>query len=62
MLAGAGFPGADESFVPHVTIVRDALEPLPDTPIAPLSWRVRGFALVESRAGEPYRTVRQWGE
>ena len=62
VLAGAGFPEAAEPFVPHVTIIRDALDPLPGTPIAPLAWRVRGFALVESRDGEPYRTVQQWGE
>ena len=60
-LAGAGFPAAAEAFAPHVTLVRDAVRELPATPIAPLAWRVRGFALVESHAGQPYRTVRHWG-
>lgn len=60
-LVAAGFPAAAETFVPHVTIVRDALRPLPPATIAPLDWRVRGFALVESRAGKPYRSVQHWG-
>ncbi len=60
-LAAAGFAASAETFVPHVTIVRGALRALPPSPIAPLAWRVRGFALVESRAGQPYRSVQHWG-
>lgn len=59
-LAEAGFGAAQEAFVPHVTIVRDALRPLAPSPIATLPWQVRGFALVESRAGRPYRFLRDW--
>ena len=55
------FAHTPEAFVPHVTFLRDAVRELPATPIAPLAWRVRGFALVESHPGQAYRTVHHWG-
>lgn len=36
-------------FVPHLTIVRDASQSLPPTPIAPIAWAVDEFVLIRSR-------------
>lgn len=36
-------------FAPHLTVLRDARQPLPPTPIAPIDWAVDSFVLVRSR-------------
>lgn len=36
-------------FAPHLTILRDAHQPLPQTPVAPIDWNVDEFVLVRSR-------------
>ncbi len=48
------------SFVPHLTIQRDVRRPLSDTPIAPLSWQVDHFVLIDSQPGRPYDVVDTW--
>ncbi|MFC4728923.1 RNA 2',3'-cyclic phosphodiesterase [Coralloluteibacterium thermophilus] len=47
--------------VPHVTVARDAAEPL-DAPVAPLAWRVDRFVLIHSVLGprSQYRIVGEW--
>lgn len=40
-----------KALVPHVTILRDARQPLPATPIAPLRWAVDSFVLIHSELG-----------
>lgn len=47
-------------FVPHVTVVRNALPPREDWPTAPpVKWPVRGFSLISSERDEsgPYYRV-----
>ena len=53
-LARQGVRVVREGFVPHLTIARDVRAALTHAPIDPVSWRVDGFALVESRPGRPY--------
>lgn len=53
-LARQGVRVVREGFVPHLTIARDVRAALTPAPIDPVSWRVDGFALVESRPGRPY--------
>lgn len=36
-------------FAPHLTVLRDARLPLPQTPITPIDWKVDEFVLVRSR-------------
>lgn len=39
----------DRRFVPHLTLVRDASQPWPETALEePLCWQVRGFSLMRS--------------
>ena len=62
-LAADGFAVRREpDFVPHVTLLRHASEPLAPVAIPPIAWRVREFALVRSRAGATveYRVLRRW--
>ncbi|MDQ2702802.1 MAG: RNA 2',3'-cyclic phosphodiesterase [Pseudomonadota bacterium] len=49
------------AFTPHVTLVRDARRQIEPMAIDPLHWRVGGFALVESRPGQPYDILQRWG-
>ncbi|HEY1141664.1 MAG TPA: RNA 2',3'-cyclic phosphodiesterase [Lysobacter sp.] len=49
-------------FVPHVTVLRDAREPLPAQPISPIVWPVREFVLIDSVLGarNEYRPLGRW--
>lgn len=52
-------PGERGSFVPHVTLMRDATRPL-ECDIAPIQWRARTVVLAESVArpgGSQYRII-----
>jgi 2'-5' RNA ligase len=56
---GMVLPGARDSFVPHVSLMRDAVAPLA-CEITPVSWRARGVVLVESvplPGGAQYRVL-----
>jgi 2'-5' RNA ligase len=58
-LSAAGFATqVSGGFVPHVTLRRNT-RGQGDASIPPLRWRVRGFVLVDSTAGE-YRMLGQW--
>lgn len=62
-LARAGVRVASSPrLVPHVTVLRDAAGPLPDTAIDPVEWPVDSFALIHSRLGAHggYRVLGQW--
>jgi RNA 2',3'-cyclic 3'-phosphodiesterase len=66
-LAGAlrmhGVPAADPArFVPHVTVLRDAEEPISVALPDPVAWPVGTFALIDSRIQPPapYRVLREW--
>lgn len=48
----------EERYVPHITVLRDPKRPRPH-PIAPLRWRVDGFALKASAEGE-YEVLGRW--
>ena len=50
------------SFIPHVTVLRDARSALPATPIDPVTWPVREFVLVDSVLGasSEYRLLGRW--
>ena len=57
-LTAGGFQFDPKPFVPHVTLVRNARAPRQLPALDPVSWRVRGFALVSSqrdRTGVTYR-------
>lgn len=45
----AAVPPERMKFVPHLTIVRDAAQSLPPTPVAPIDWAVEEFVLIRSR-------------
>ena len=49
-------------FVPHVTVQRDAREPLPAQAITPIAWPVREFVLIDSVLGprSEYRPLGRW--
>lgn len=50
-------------FAPHLTILRDAHLPLPQTPVAPIDWAVDGFVLVRSRLDlnpVEYEVIGRW--
>lgn len=51
------------SFVPHVTVLREARPLLPAQPIAPIVWPVRAFELIDSVLGPKgeYRSLGRWG-
>lgn len=40
-----------KTLVPHVTVLRDARQPLPQTPVEPLRWTVDSFVLIHSELG-----------
>lgn len=40
-----------KALVPHVTVLRDARQPLPATSIEPLDWPVDSFVLIHSELG-----------
>lgn len=50
------------SLTPHVTLLRDAAESLPDTAIEPIAWPVREFVLIHSQLGNrnAYDILRRW--
>lgn len=48
------------ALTPHVTVLRNAAAMLPPTPIAPVSWRVREFALIHSNNPNPYQVLGRW--
>ena len=50
-LRNARFKRIQKSFTPHVTLLYDS-RVVPETPIAPVSWTVRNFALVHSPYGQ----------
>ena len=52
----------DTGHVAHVTILRDADRVLPTTPMDPIRWRVREFALIDSamNARSGYDVLRRW--
>jgi 2'-5' RNA ligase len=62
-LRGAGFAIERRTFLPHVTLVRDAqCLPMPAA-MAPIQWQVGEVALVRSqpvRGGHRYHVVRTW--
>lgn len=47
-LAREGIHGEDRPYVPHITLVRGAARAPAARPFAPLAWRARDFALIES--------------
>lgn len=49
--AGVRLPGG-QGFRPHVTVLRDAGTPLPESPIEPVEWRLDSFTLVHSVGGQ----------
>jgi 2'-5' RNA ligase len=59
-LARHGVRVQHRGFTPHLTIVRDARRQIEPVAIDPLRWRVDGFALVDSRPGQPYEILQRW--
>ena len=62
-LARAGVRAqSGKALVPHVTVLRDARQPLPATPIDPLHWPVDSFVLIHSELGarNVYTEVGRW--
>jgi 2'-5' RNA ligase len=53
-----GSPG----LTPHVTLLRDAAEPLPAMAIEPITWPVREFVLIHSQLGSrnAYDVLQRW--
>ena len=51
-----------KALVPHVTVLRDARQRLPTTPIEPLHWSVDSFVLIHSELGarNAYTEVGRW--
>src|SRR5258706_8203088 len=52
-----------KTFVSHVTLLRDAREPKAMTALAPIEWRLAGFALVQavsSPGGSGYQIRKSW--
>ncbi|MGB5080970.1 MAG: hypothetical protein WBO23_09525, partial [Burkholderiales bacterium] len=52
-----------KSFVSHVTLLREAHEPRAMPALAPIEWRLHGFALVHSVTlpqGSRYEIRRSW--
>ena len=49
-------------FVPHLTILRDAMQPFSAVLPRPVRWRVREFVLIESRFAPPapHRSAGRW--
>ena len=62
-LRAHGVPAADPArFVPHVTVLRDAEEPISFVLPQAVAWPVGSFALIDSRVQPPapYRVLREW--
>ena len=57
-----GLPVEKRRFEPHVTLARRALRAKPPERMAPISWPVGGYALVESELRPParYRVMREY--
>lgn len=51
---------AGTRLVPHVTILRDAEQPLRPSLARAIPWHVDEFALVDSRPPDPYRVIGRW--
>jgi 2'-5' RNA ligase len=60
--AGGSHALDDSQLVPHVTILRDAATRLSPMPIAPITWPVDEFVLVDSLLGPTaaYTILRRW--
>jgi len=59
-LGEEGFAREARDYAPHLTLAR-RIARVPDAALpAPVRWRVRDFALVESRGAEGYATLAQW--
>lgn len=61
-LSDLGFAGDPRPFEPHVTLARKVKGAIAHGPLAPVSWLVQEWALVESVAGAApvYHTLRRW--
>jgi 2'-5' RNA ligase len=62
-LRAVGFQLETRPFVAHMTLLRDARCAAPPALVAPISWPVREFTLVESKlpkAGPKYEIVGRW--
>ena len=62
-LAPCGYVAAERAFIPHVALTRKQGKPQKGRAVAPLTWPVDGFALVESQtleSGAVYRVLRTW--
>jgi len=57
-----GFAPEGRTFRPHVTLARKIRRPLENVVLPPIRWRVREWALVESRPGERplYHPLGRW--
>lgn len=51
---------AQETFSPHVTVLRGLSARVDETPVEPLSWPVDAFVLVHSHGGR-YEVIERWG-
>jgi len=63
MLAGAGFRLTQRPYVPHITLVRDAHRAPAQNRLAPVSWPISEFALVESVQldnSQLYEVLQSW--
>lgn len=59
-LAAAGLARREPAFVPHVTLLYDALTIAPE-PVEPFEWTVREFVLIHSLLGRTeYRVLGRW--
>ncbi|MES2126480.1 MAG: RNA 2',3'-cyclic phosphodiesterase [Pseudomonadota bacterium] len=58
-LAGLGVAADPRPYRPHVALARRAASACVPPPGAPISWPVRGYALVQSKQGN-YTVVRQY--
>jgi len=61
-LAREGLRAGAAAFVPHVTVLRDALRPLEASCDPPVDWRVDDFVLIDSRVQPPapFRILDRW--
>ncbi len=62
-LAPCGYVAAERAFIPHVALTRKQGKPQKGRAMAPLTWPVNGFALVESQtleSGAVYRVLKTW--
>lgn len=62
-MAAGGVTVDRMKFVPHLTIIRDAQRPLPDTAIKPIVWEVKEFVLLRSLLNQrpvTYETLGSW--